>query len=235
MNSQRVALVSGASRGIGRAVAESLRDQGITTLAGCRDPRDAPRGPGIRPIRLDITDLACVDEVRRMVLADYDRLDVLVNNAGIYPDRPGQAGLTGQLESLDPEWLTGVLDVNVVGAARLIWAFLPLMRRRGYGRIVNVSSGRGRFSDLDAVGPFYRISKTALNALTVVVAADAADCDILVNAVCPGWVRTDMGGPRAERSVDEAAAGVVWAACLPSGGPTGRFFRDGQPLDWCRR
>lgn len=235
----RVALVTGANRGIGRAVAHQLHERGVTVVAGVRHlpPGSAHDGtlvelsPGLLAVELDVTNPAQVSDTRDLIIHRFGGLDILVNNAGAYLDKPKPLR-PGWVEETDPDLLRGTMAVNLDGPLRLTWAFLPGMRERNYGRIVNVSSGRGRFADLDGSGPLYRISKTALNALTRIVAVDTAGYDILVNAVCPGWVRTDMGGPDAPRSADQTADGIVWAATLPSGGPTGGFFRDGQPLDW---
>jgi NAD(P)-dependent dehydrogenase (short-subunit alcohol dehydrogenase family) len=239
--SSLVALVTGAGRGIGHCVTRQLIERGIIVVAGLRQiPPDLALGEfacdeltelssGHFATELDLTNPRHVSRVRDLVLRRFGRLDILINNAGVYLDKPRTGG---KVEDIDPDLFKATISVNLDGPLRLTWAFLPTMRQCDFGRIVNVSSGRGRFADLDGSGPFYRISKTALNALTRIVAVDTAGYDILVNAVCPGWVRTGMGGPNALKSADQAAAGIVWAALLPSGGPTGGFFRDGQQLDW---
>ena len=117
-------------------------------------------------------------------------------------------------------------------ALRVAQAFIPLMKSHDYGRIVNLSSSLGCLTEMGSHHPAYRISKTALNALTRVLAADLMGSNILVNAVCPGWVKTEMGGPHAERPVEEAVDTILWLATLPNGGPTGGFFRDRQRLPW---
>ena len=124
------------------------------------------------------------------------------------------------------------LTTNVFGPLMLIQALAPLMKKNGYGRIVNVSSGQGQLSDMGAGTPAYRVSKTALNALTRTVAAELTGSGVLVNSMCPGWVRTDMGGAGAPRSVEQGADTAVWLATLPGGGPTGGFFRDRKPIPW---
>ncbi len=124
------------------------------------------------------------------------------------------------------------LETNIFGPLRLTQAAVPLMRKNGYGRIVNVSSGAGQLIDMGMGFPAYRMSKAALNALTRITAAEVKDTNILVNAVCPGWVRTDMGGPQAERSVEHGAETPVWLATLPDDGPSGGFFRDKLPIPW---
>jgi NAD(P)-dependent dehydrogenase (short-subunit alcohol dehydrogenase family) len=153
------------------------------------------------------------------------RLDVLVNNAGILYDT-WQRALDADLAVVRK-----VFDTNTLGAWRVSQAFLPLLRRSRHGRIVNVSSGAGAFASMDGHAPAYSISKVALNALTCMLAAELRPAGILVNAVCPGWVETDMGGAGG-RPVAEGAAGIVWAATLPDNGPSGGFFRDGKPIEW---
>jgi NAD(P)-dependent dehydrogenase (short-subunit alcohol dehydrogenase family) len=151
-------------------------------------------------------------------------VDVLVNNAGIYP--------SGDLKDMDMAAIRECMEVAFFGPLQLCRALLPGMQQRGYGRIVNVSSGSGQLSEgLDGGPGAYAVSKTAMNALTNRLATEVSG-DIKVNSVCPGWVRTRMGGPGAQRSVEEGAAGVVWAATLPADGPTGGFFRDGRPIPW---
>jgi NAD(P)-dependent dehydrogenase (short-subunit alcohol dehydrogenase family) len=230
---QRVAVVSGANRGIGLAVARQLGEQGMTVVLGARDSAGgravaaelAGRGIDARAHQLDVTDQASVDRLRDWVATEMrGRVDVLINNAGIYPG--------GRAADLDLAVAEEAWQVNALGAWRLTLAILPFMRRRGFGRIVNVSSEAGSLASMSSYMPAYNVSKAALNAITRVLAGDLLGSGILVNAACPGWVRTDMGGPSAPRSADEGAASVTWAALLPDGGPTGGFFRDGRPLPW---
>ena len=124
------------------------------------------------------------------------------------------------------------LEINLFGAWRLCEAFVPLMQRNRYGRIVNVSSGMGALNDMSGGSPAYRVSKTSLNALTRILASELRGSGILVNSVCPGWVQTDMGGANASRTVEEGADTPVWAATLPNNGPSGCFFRDRRQIPW---
>jgi len=231
---RRVALVTGANRGIGRAVAHGLAEHGLTVLLTARTLAAAesaaadlgPRGLRVAPHQLDVTQQRSVDRLRPAVEAEFGRLDVLVNNAGAYYD-DAQHATTADLAIVH-----AALDVNLIGAWRMCQAFVPLMRRRRYGRVVNVSSGAGTFRNQDAGTPAYSVSKAALNMLTVKLAAELHGAGVLVNAACPGWVRTDMGGPDADRSPEEGADTPVWLATLPDGGPTGTLFRDRRPIPW---
>jgi NAD(P)-dependent dehydrogenase (short-subunit alcohol dehydrogenase family) len=239
---RRVALVTGANRGIGFAIARQLARAELTVIMGCRDEgqgaaaRDRLTGMGldVHASRLDVTDATTVQSAVAHIADRFGRLDALVNNAGIQIDAH-----TGILE-LDPGLLHNTLETNVYGPLLLSQACLPVMRRHDYGRIVNISSTLGSLSDivdpessLGSVGaPAYRMSKTLLNALTALLARELRGSNILVNSVCPGWVHTDMGGPRAPLSPDEGAATPVWLATLPDDGPTGGFFRDHQPIPW---
>ncbi len=228
----RVALVTGANRGIGLAVARQLAADGMAVVLGARDLKRGQaaarplvgRGLDVHAHQLDVTDGDSAARLTAWVERTFGRLDVLVNNAGIYPG--------GRASTIGLEVVRRALEVNAIGPWRLCIAALPLMRRRRYGRIVNVSSEAGSLTSMGADTPAYNVSKAALNAITRVLAADLQGTGILVNAVCPGWVRTDMGGPDAPRSPEEAAAGIVWAATLPAGGPTGQCFRDRKPLPW---
>ncbi len=125
-----------------------------------------------------------------------------------------------------------MLETNLFGAWRLIQVMLPLLRKGDHGRIVNVSSGAGQLADMQSGRAAYRVSKTGLNSLTRTLAADEGEGGVLVNTMCPGWVRTDMGGDAAPRSVQEGADTAVWLATLPSGGPNGGFFRNREPIPW---
>jgi NAD(P)-dependent dehydrogenase (short-subunit alcohol dehydrogenase family) len=219
-----VALVSGASRGIGAEIARELAvDHGFVVFAGARNPDDVDRIDGIEPIRLDVTDQGTIDAARDRIEAGPGRLDALVNNAGVYGDPVGAA-------DYDLEDAHEVLEVNTFGPWRLIEAFLPLMRSSSQPRIVNVSSGAGQLSDMNGGRAAYRVSKAGLNALTRTLASD--ERWVKVNTMCPGWVRTDMGGSAASRSVEEGADTAVWLATLPDDGPTGGFFRDRKPIPW---
>jgi NAD(P)-dependent dehydrogenase (short-subunit alcohol dehydrogenase family) len=224
VSDQRVALVSGANRGIGAEIARELAsDHGFLVFAGARNPDDLESLDGFVPIELDVTDEDTVLAARERVAADVGRLDALVNNAGIYGEATGAA-------DYDLDDAHEVLEVNTFGPWRLIQAFLPLLRESDAPRIVNVSSGGGQLSDMNGGRAAYRISKTALNALTRTLASD--ERWVKVNTMCPGWVRTDMGGSAATRSVEEGADTAVWLATLPEDGPTGGFFRDRKPIPW---
>jgi NAD(P)-dependent dehydrogenase (short-subunit alcohol dehydrogenase family) len=153
---------------------------------------------------------------------------VLINNAGIMAREQDSSVL-----EVDEAVLRRTLETNFYGAFRLLRAVLPHMKERGYGRIVNVSSGLGQLDDMGSGWVSYRMSKTILNAMTRTASAElGSEVDVLINAVCPGWCRTDMGGDSATRSADEGAAGIVWAALLPADGPRGRFLRDQKEIPW---
>ena len=179
----------------------------------------------ILPCQLDVTDRESIDRAQAIVAADAGRLDVLVNNAAILYDTWQTA------VSADLSQVREALETNLFGAWNVVRAFLPLLRRSRHARIVNVSSEAGSLAAMGSGTPAYSLSKAALNALTRMLAAELRRERILVNAVCPGWVATDMGG-RGGRPVADGAASVVWAATLPDGGPAGGFFRDGKSLPW---
>jgi NAD(P)-dependent dehydrogenase (short-subunit alcohol dehydrogenase family) len=220
----RVALVSGASRGIGAEIARELAaEHGFLVFAGARKPDGVERTDGIEPIELDVTHQEMIDAARLRIEADVGRLDALVNNAGVYGDPVGAA-------EYDLDRAHEVLEVNTFGPWRMIEAFLPLLRHSSQPRIVNVSSGAGQLSDMNGGRAAYRVSKAGLNALTRTLASD--ERWLKVNTMCPGWVRTDMGGSAAPKSVEEGADTAVWLATLPDDGPTGGFFRDRKPIPW---
>ena len=225
-----LALVTGANRGIGLEVARGLGRDGMRVLLGSRDAargeaaaaelRD--EGLDITPVELDVADPGAMAAVGPAVEAAGGRLEVLVNNAGVYP--------TGRASRIDFGVVEETWQANAAGAWRVAVAAIPYMDAGA--RIVNVSSGAGSLTTMDGSMPAYNVSKAALNAITRVLAADLEGRGILVNSVCPGWVRTDMGGAGASRSVEEGAGSVLWAARLAPDGPTGGFFRDGHPVPW---
>lgn len=219
-----VALVSGANRGIGREIASQLaRDHGFLVLAGARDPSTVEAAERIVALELDVTDDSSVGAALAGIEENPGSLDVLVNNAGVYGDPVGVA-------DYDLGSAHETFEVNVFGPWRLIQAALPLLRRSSGPRIVNVSSGGGALAEMGSGRAAYRLSKTALNALTRTLAAE--EPRIKVNSMCPGWVRTDMGGPSASRSVVEGADTAVWLATAGDDGPSGGFFRDREPIPW---
>jgi NAD(P)-dependent dehydrogenase (short-subunit alcohol dehydrogenase family) len=221
---RRVALVSGANRGIGQEIVRQLaEDHYFLVFAGSRDPGKIAETDSIRAIQLDVTDQASVEAARKEIESDPGRLDALVNNAGVYGDPIGAA-------DYDLDGAHEVLEVNTFGPWRLTQAFLPLLRRSEHPRVVNMSSGAGQLSDMNGSRAAYRLSKAALNALTRNLASD--ERWLKVNTMCPGWVRTDMGGPGAPRSVEEGADTAVWLATLPDDGPSGGFFRNRRPIPW---
>lgn len=227
--SSRVALVTGANRGIGLAIARRLHEAGLAVILAARDlghARRAAQGLGnserMRVVALDVTDPASVASLPDQL----DRLDVLVNNAGVVLDAHVPS------PEADLEIVRQTLETNLYGPWNVVRHTLPLLRRSRSGRIVNVSSGMGQLAEMGGGSPGYRTSKAALNALTRMLAADLRDDGILVNAACPGWVRTDMGGPRAPRRVAQGADTPAWLALLDDDGPTGGFFRDRQPIPW---
>jgi NAD(P)-dependent dehydrogenase (short-subunit alcohol dehydrogenase family) len=223
-----VSLVTGASRGIGLEVCRQLAARGHTVLLAARDAAAAAGAAdsvGATPLCLDVTDPASIAEAASTLEDRYGKLDVLVNNAAITYDT-WQRAITADLGVVRQ-----AAETNLYGPWLMVQRFLPLLRNSGHPRIVNVSSEAGSLTSMGGGTPAYTASKAALNALTRMLAAELRTEHILVNAVCPGWTATDMGGPGG-RPVNEGAASVVWAATLPDNGPTGGFFRDGRPLPW---
>jgi NAD(P)-dependent dehydrogenase (short-subunit alcohol dehydrogenase family) len=228
---KRTALVTGANRGIGLAVARQLAELGNFVFLGSRDPAagdDAATslrrlGLDVAPIRLDLADAATIDAAVGEIERSGRSVDVLVNNAGVLHEKP--------LLELTDEEIADSVAVHVTGPIRLVRSVVPNMVARGYGRIVNVSSGWGSFAEGLGGPGAYGVTKAALNALTVRLAKELPSA-IKVNAMCPGWVRTRMGGAGATRSPEEAADTAVWLATLPDDGPTGGFFRDRKRIEW---
>ena len=219
---RRTALVTGANRGIGVEVCRRLAADGHDVILTARDPvagREAARELGVRFEMLDVADGASVTGCARRA----GPVAILVNNAGVFP--PGTV-----LDAPSESWREAI-ETNFLGALRCCRAFVPAMVERGYGRVVNVSSGYGAFAEgLDGPAP-YAVSKAALNALTKKLASEVSG-DVKVNAVCPGWVRTRMGGEGAELPVEEAVETILWLSSLPADGPNGGFFRDRAPIPW---
>jgi NAD(P)-dependent dehydrogenase (short-subunit alcohol dehydrogenase family) len=212
-----ITLVTGANRGIGREVCRQLAELGQTVIPTARS--------ATAPLQLDVTDPASIAAAARWVADRYGRLDVLVNNAAITYDTWQHA------VDADVTVVREAAETNLYGPWLMVQEFLPLLRRSEHGRIVNVSSEAASLAHMGGGTPAYTASKVALNALTRMFADELRADKILVNAVCPGWVATDMGGPGGG-PVADGAASVVWAVTLPDDGPTGGFFRHGRRLEW---
>ena len=219
------ALVTGGNRGIGLEVVRQLGELGIDVFLGTRDlaaGEAAAAGlglPSVTSVRIDVADPASVGAARDALAPEG--VDVLVNNAGIYPR--GDAA---------PEEVEAAWQVNALGSWRVTQAFLPPMRERGWGRVVNVSTELAKHAHEQRGGGIYPVTKVVVNAMTRALAEDLAGTGILVNACSPGWCRSDMGGDDAPRSAVQGAASVVWGVTLPDDGPTGGYVQDGEPLPW---
>jgi NAD(P)-dependent dehydrogenase (short-subunit alcohol dehydrogenase family) len=234
MPDKRVAVVTGGNRGIGFEVCRQLAGQGLRVVLTARDEDKARQaaneltgqGLDVLPFQLDVTDEEGIERLAGFLDREFGGVDVLVNNAGIFIDRDfGGVGIPMKR-------VRDSLETNLLGPWQLTQALIPLMKRRGYGRVVNVSSGMGAMSEMSGGYSAYRVSKLALNGLTRILADELRGTNILVNTMCPGWVQTSMGGPRAPRPVQEGADTAVWLATLPDGGPTGQFFRDRRQIAW---
>jgi NAD(P)-dependent dehydrogenase (short-subunit alcohol dehydrogenase family) len=236
---QQVALVTGSNRGIGFEIAKQLAMKRIEVILTSRNSANGEAAvrklarDGAKKVvstELDVSNQVSVDNLFDKVERTSGRLDILVNNAAILIDREDVVASNADLDTV-----MTTLETNLMGAWRMCKAFIPLMKKNSYGRIVNVSSGAGEFEYMATSGgywPAYSVSKASLNALTVMLASELKGTNILANAVCPGWVRTDMGGSNATRSVEEGAATPVWLATLPDGGPTGCNFFDKKQINW---
>jgi NAD(P)-dependent dehydrogenase (short-subunit alcohol dehydrogenase family) len=231
----RIALVTGGNRGIGYEICRQLAAQGVAVVLTARDAAKGKAavktlnesGLNAEFQRLDVTSCRSIRACVAAVAERRGRIDVLVNNAGIMIDPRGSHFLDSKLDTY-----RDTLETNLFGPLQLAQAVIPLMKAHRYGRIVNLSSGLGQLSEMSMGTPAYRISKTAVNALTRILAGEFRESNVLVNSMCPGWVRTGMGGESAPRTAQEAADTAVWLATLSDDGPTGGFFRDRQPLSW---
>ena len=229
----RIAVVTGANRGIGFEICRQLAQRGdirvvLTSREEAKGKAAASKlGEGVDFRRLDVTSERSVTALADDIADTYKRCDILVNNAGVMLDPRGSRVLDSRIGT----W-RDTLETNLIGPLALVQALASLMRKNRYGRIVNISSGQGQLSDMGAGTPAYRVSKTALNALTRTLAAELKGSGILVNSMCPGWVKTDMGGSSAPRTVEQGADTAVWLATLPDDGPSGGFFRDRKPIAW---
>jgi NAD(P)-dependent dehydrogenase (short-subunit alcohol dehydrogenase family) len=235
MAAKRIAIVTGGNRGIGHEIARQLAKADMFVVIGARDTAKGHAaveslkkdGANVAGFALDVNDTHSVRRFVEHVDKHHGAPSILVNNAGVYPEST-EAKVVDTPTSMWRE----TLETNLFGAVRMCREIVPLMTKGRFGRIVNISSGLGQLHQMGEGSPAYRVSKAALNALTRTLAAEVAGHGILVNSMSPGWVRTDMGGEEAPRSVEEGADTAVWLCLLPSNGPTGQFFRDRKPIPW---
>jgi NAD(P)-dependent dehydrogenase (short-subunit alcohol dehydrogenase family) len=231
---KQVALVTGGNRGIGYELVKQLALEGFKVILASRDPEMGHEAAqklkksnlDVSFLVLDIDNQESICQAAITVNDRYGRLDVLINNAGVYLDE------NKKLVAMDPSILEKTMATNFFGVYHVIRSFIPLMEKQGYGRIINVSSEYGAISEMSYPGVgAYKLSKFALNGLTRLVAAEI-NGDIKINAVDPGWVSSDMGGPSAPRTPKQAADSILWLATIGPEGPSGGFFRDGKSIDW---
>jgi NAD(P)-dependent dehydrogenase (short-subunit alcohol dehydrogenase family) len=234
MPDRRVALITGANRGMGLETARQLLARGYHVALSGRDVDAVERAR--RSLgdlaehavteRLDVADPASIVVASQSIQDRWGRVDVLVNNAAIL------LAENDEVLSISADSFRQTFETNVFGVIETCRVLVPGMAARRYGRVVNVSSGAGQLSTMSTYAPAYSMSKAALNALTRIMAESYRSSGVLVNAVDPGWVRTDMGGPSAPRSIEKAVETTVWLATLPDDGPTGGFYRDRQAIEW---
>lgn len=230
-----MALVTGANRGLGLETSRQLLAKGLTVVMSGREEAALARARAELAkdlqsraviVRMDVTDSRSIDDAHRTVHERVGPVDVLVNNAAILLSESNEA------LSIPTDEYRRTFDTNLFGVIDVCRALVPDMVQRRYGRVVNVSSGAGQLARMSTYAPAYSMSKTALNAFTRILGATYQGAGVLVNAVDPGWVRTDMGGPSAPRSLQQGAETIVWLATLPDDGPTGGFFHDRRAIAW---
>ncbi|MBF0571423.1 MAG: SDR family oxidoreductase [Candidatus Omnitrophica bacterium] len=232
---ERVVVVTGGNRGIGHEICRQLAKLDLMVVLTSRHEKDGLEAvtnfnKNEFPVRfcpLDVTNPSQILELTDFLTKEFGRCDCLVNNAGIFLDNQD-----GNFFNTDVATVRQTMETNVYGPYLLCQALLPLMRKNNYGRIVNISSGLGQLNDMGGGYLAYRMSKTAINVITRVLAVELAGTNILVNSMCPGWVKTRMGGSGATRSVEEGADTAVWLSTLPDGGPSGKLFRDRKEVSW---
>jgi NAD(P)-dependent dehydrogenase (short-subunit alcohol dehydrogenase family) len=240
-NRKRVAVVTGANRGIGFEICKELAELGVRVIltsrneekgsAACQQLQD--RALPVRYHQLDVCTKDSINNFYTFLTKEYGRCDILINNAGIFPDAHSAGGDNWpSVFKTSIDTVRTAMETNVYGPMQVCQAIVPLMIKNHYGRIVNLSSGMGQLTYMNGHCPGYRISKTGINALTRILSEELKDYNILVNSMCPGWVKTEMGGPGATRELPEGADTAIWLATLPDGGPSGGFFRDRKEFEW---
>jgi len=232
---KKIAVVTGANRGIGFEISRQLAKSGFHVVLTSRHTENGKRalrkleseGLDVSYFHLDVTKEDQIHDLRHHLEHGHGRVDVLINNAGIFPDAKGPGVMKIKISMMEE-----TLKANAFGPLLISRALIPLMKKHHYGRIVNLSSTLGQLDGMGGEYTAYRVSKTALNAITKILAAEVKGTNILINSMCPGWVKTDMGGPNAVRTTEEGADTAVYLATLPDEGPTGQFFQDRRTIPW---
>jgi NAD(P)-dependent dehydrogenase (short-subunit alcohol dehydrogenase family) len=233
MAKNRIAMVTGANKGIGYEIARQLGEKGYHVLVGVRNIEAGEQavaslrkgGASVELVEIDVSDRASIQKAAKAVAGQFDHLDALVNNAAIMEDK-------GNITEVPDELLFRTLKTNTFGPLLVTQAFLPLLTKSPGATVVNMSSGLGQLSNMMDTYPAYSISKTSLNAVTRQFAATLRDQGVTVNSVCPGWVKTDMGGANAPRTVQQGADTVTWLATEAPRDLTGQFLRDRKVIPW---
>jgi len=220
-------IVTGANRGIGRQITKELAALGHEVILTARDKekgKEAAKDLGATFYQLDVSAADSIQSFVEKLQADFSCIDVLVNNAGIFQDKDKPA------HNPDFSIIRKTLETNLLGAWQLVVALLPLLRKSEDPRVINVSSGLGAMNDMGGQFPGYRLSKVGMNAMTQMIHAELGE-EIKINSMCPGWVKTDMGGEGAHRSLEKGAETAVWLSTYPDI-PNGKFLRDKEIIDW---
>lgn len=235
MKTKKIALVTGANKGIGLEITQQLALAGFQVFLTARDRQRGEEacsklqrdGLSVEFLQLDVASSNSIEQLTKELASRIDHLDVLVNNAGILLDAPNASVL-----EVEPKVILQTLETNTIGPLRLTQKLVPLLALSNSGKVINVSSGGGQLTDMGDWAPAYSLSKTALNAVTGMMAAALKDKNIAVNSICPGWVSTDMGGSSAPRTVQQGADTVTWLATEAPSDLTGRFLRDRKVIPW---
>lgn len=229
----KTALVTGGNRGIGFAIAQGLLNQGFQVIITSRSLDKARKAAGklssfgqVIPIELNIVDDNSINKAFQSIQSQIDKLDVLINNAGIYPDE----GVN--ILNIDRLLLHKTLNINTFGALSMVQEFLPLLKKSSDARIINISSGFGEINGLSSDYPSYCLSKLALNGATIMLSQALRSQNIVVNAICPGWVKTDMGGDSAPRTPEQGADTAIWLATEAPRNETGKYWRDRKVISY---
>ncbi|YAF94201.1 MAG: SDR family oxidoreductase [Nodularia sp. CChRGM 3473] len=236
-SNQKVAVVTGGNRGLGLEASRQLAKKGYQVVLTSRDEAKGnaaaqqlqAEGLDVISYPLDVTSDESSRKLAKFIRQRFGKLDVLVNNAGIYIDAQASEN---SIFNAKIDTLQKTIETNVYGVLRVTQALIPLMKKQNYGRVVNVSSGMGQLTDMGGGSTGYRVSKTALNALTRIFASELKGTNILINSVCPGWVKTDMGGQDATLTPEQGVDTIVWLATLADDATTGGFFHERQLIDW---